>query len=186
MALVVFLRGVNVGGHRTFRPSVLARELSEYDVVNVQATVASKSPGGSASQAAIRSGRDAVRRARPSAPGNGESVWDSALPAEWCSFREHPLEGGRRPRIATSFVSLRWPVVGAGDGVRRPVRVWHVPAPNEDHRLPRPDRQTLRPSRHDTDLEHDRCYPANLEGPQQPAVTGKGALPRGFECNGDV
>jgi uncharacterized protein (DUF1697 family) len=37
MALVVFLRGVNVGGHRTFRPSVLARELSGYDVVNVGA-----------------------------------------------------------------------------------------------------------------------------------------------------
>ncbi|MGA7685652.1 MAG: DUF1697 domain-containing protein [Terriglobales bacterium] len=37
MALVVFLRGVNVGGHRTFRPSILARELSGYDVVNVGA-----------------------------------------------------------------------------------------------------------------------------------------------------
>ena len=37
MALIVFLRGVNVGGHRTFRPSVLARELSAYDVVNVGA-----------------------------------------------------------------------------------------------------------------------------------------------------
>ena len=37
MALVVFLRGVNVGGHRTFRPSVLARELSAYDVLNVGA-----------------------------------------------------------------------------------------------------------------------------------------------------
>ncbi len=37
MALVVFLRGVNVGGHRTFRPSVLARELRDYDVVNVGA-----------------------------------------------------------------------------------------------------------------------------------------------------
>jgi len=37
MALVVFLRGVNVGGHRTFRPSVFARELSAYDVVNVGA-----------------------------------------------------------------------------------------------------------------------------------------------------
>jgi uncharacterized protein (DUF1697 family) len=37
MALVVFLRGVNVGGHRTFRPSVVARELSAYDVVNVGA-----------------------------------------------------------------------------------------------------------------------------------------------------
>jgi len=37
MALVVFLRGVNVGGHRTFRPSILARELSRYDVLNVGA-----------------------------------------------------------------------------------------------------------------------------------------------------
>ncbi len=37
VALVVFLRGVNVGGHRRFRPSVLARELSDYDVVNVGA-----------------------------------------------------------------------------------------------------------------------------------------------------
>ena len=37
MALVVFLRGVNVGGHRTCRPSILARELSAYDVVNVGA-----------------------------------------------------------------------------------------------------------------------------------------------------
>jgi uncharacterized protein (DUF1697 family) len=35
MALVVFLRGVNVGGHKTFRPSILARELSDYDVLNV-------------------------------------------------------------------------------------------------------------------------------------------------------
>ena len=37
MALVVFLRGVNVGGHRTFRPSLLATELSEFDLVNVGA-----------------------------------------------------------------------------------------------------------------------------------------------------
>jgi hypothetical protein len=29
---------MNVGGHRTFRPSVLATELSDYDVVNVGAT----------------------------------------------------------------------------------------------------------------------------------------------------
>jgi len=37
MALVVFLRGVNVGGHRTFRPSALARELNDYGVINVGA-----------------------------------------------------------------------------------------------------------------------------------------------------
>jgi uncharacterized protein (DUF1697 family) len=50
MALVVFLRGVNVGGHRTFRPSVLARELSGYDVVNVGAagTFVVRKPGSRA------------------------------------------------------------------------------------------------------------------------------------------
>jgi uncharacterized protein (DUF1697 family) len=37
MALVVFLRGVNVGGHRTFRPSILAKQLQDYDAVNVGA-----------------------------------------------------------------------------------------------------------------------------------------------------
>jgi uncharacterized protein (DUF1697 family) len=37
MALVVFLRGVNVGGHRTFRPAALARELAAFDAVNVGA-----------------------------------------------------------------------------------------------------------------------------------------------------
>src|SRR5579864_4288992 len=50
MALVVFLRGVNVGGHRTFRPSILARELSDYDVVNVGAagTLVVRRPGSRA------------------------------------------------------------------------------------------------------------------------------------------
>jgi uncharacterized protein (DUF1697 family) len=38
MALVVFLRGINVGGHRSFRPSLLAEELRAFDVVNVGAT----------------------------------------------------------------------------------------------------------------------------------------------------
>src|SRR5438477_294813 len=37
MALVVFLRGCNVGGHRTFRPSRLAEQLKEQDVVNIGA-----------------------------------------------------------------------------------------------------------------------------------------------------
>lgn len=37
MALVVLLRGVNVGGHRTLRPSVVAQHLHRFDVVNVGA-----------------------------------------------------------------------------------------------------------------------------------------------------
>jgi len=50
MALVVFLRGINVGGHRTFRPSILARELSDYGVVNVGAagTLVVRKPGSRA------------------------------------------------------------------------------------------------------------------------------------------
>jgi uncharacterized protein (DUF1697 family) len=50
MTLVVFLRGVNVGGHRTFRPSILARELSDYDVQNVGAagTFVVRKPGSQA------------------------------------------------------------------------------------------------------------------------------------------
>jgi uncharacterized protein (DUF1697 family) len=37
VALVVLLRGVNVGGHRTFRPSMLAEQLKHLDAVNIGA-----------------------------------------------------------------------------------------------------------------------------------------------------
>jgi uncharacterized protein (DUF1697 family) len=37
VALVVFLRGINVGGHRTFRPTALTRELKHLDAVNIGA-----------------------------------------------------------------------------------------------------------------------------------------------------
>ena len=37
MAQVVFLKGINVGGYRTFRPSILASALRALDVVNVGA-----------------------------------------------------------------------------------------------------------------------------------------------------
>jgi len=47
MALIVFFRGINVGGYRTFRPSVLAKQLGAYDVVNVGAagTFVVRNPG---------------------------------------------------------------------------------------------------------------------------------------------
>jgi uncharacterized protein (DUF1697 family) len=38
MALIVLLRGINVGGHRAFRPKLLAQELTAFDVVNIGAT----------------------------------------------------------------------------------------------------------------------------------------------------
>jgi hypothetical protein len=50
MARIVFSRGMNVGGYRTFRPSILARELCAYDVVNVGAagTLVVRKPGARA------------------------------------------------------------------------------------------------------------------------------------------
>jgi uncharacterized protein (DUF1697 family) len=47
MAIVVFLRGVNVGGHRRFRPSRLAGKLHRYDVTNIGAagTFIVRAPG---------------------------------------------------------------------------------------------------------------------------------------------
>jgi uncharacterized protein (DUF1697 family) len=50
MALIVFIRGVNVGGYRRIRPSILAREMSQYDVVNVGAagTFVVRKPGSRA------------------------------------------------------------------------------------------------------------------------------------------
>jgi uncharacterized protein (DUF1697 family) len=54
MALVIFLRGVNVGGYRTFRPTVIAEDLKAYDIVNIGAagTFVVRKP---ASQAKLRS-----------------------------------------------------------------------------------------------------------------------------------
>jgi uncharacterized protein (DUF1697 family) len=59
MAVVVFLKGVNVGGHRTFRPSVLVNAWSRFDAVNIGAagTFVFRKPS---SQAALRT--EIVRR----------------------------------------------------------------------------------------------------------------------------
>src|SRR5437763_10326540 len=88
MALVVFLRGGNVGGHRTFRPSILARELSDYDVVNVGAagTFVVRKPGHRAefraelvrklpfeTQVMLCDGRDVIRLVTENPFGTGPS-----------------------------------------------------------------------------------------------------------------
>ena len=37
MPIIVFVRGINVGGHRRFRPSILAQQLEEYGAFNIGA-----------------------------------------------------------------------------------------------------------------------------------------------------
>ena len=53
MASVVFFRAVNVGGHQKFQPSVLAKKLANFGVVNVGAagTLVVRKP---VNQAALR------------------------------------------------------------------------------------------------------------------------------------
>ena len=91
MALIVFLRGVNVGGHRTFRPSIVARELSDYDVVNVGAagTFVVRNPGSRAkfrtallsklpfeAKVVLCEGRDLIRLERDNPFGTERSPKD--------------------------------------------------------------------------------------------------------------
>ena len=98
MALVVFLRGVNVGGHRTFRPSILATALSDFDVVNVGAagTFIVRKPGSRATFLA------AMRRRLPFetvvVPCDGRDV----LRLE----HEHPFGAGTPRRDVVRFVSI--------------------------------------------------------------------------------
>jgi uncharacterized protein (DUF1697 family) len=98
MPLVAFLRGVNVGGHRTFRPTVLARALASYDVVNVGAagTFVIRRPG---SRAAFRA---ALLRALP---------FDTEVML--CDARDlahivaaNPFGAGPRPDDVVWFVSI--------------------------------------------------------------------------------
>ncbi|MBK8914876.1 MAG: DUF1697 domain-containing protein [Phycisphaerales bacterium] len=93
MALVVFLRGVNVGGNRTFRPSNLACELGRFDVENIGAAgtfVVRKPPSERLMRAAvcehlpfdteifIRDGRDLIRLCE-SDPFDGEPSRSDAV-----------------------------------------------------------------------------------------------------------
>jgi uncharacterized protein (DUF1697 family) len=88
VALVVFLRGINVGGHRRFRPSILARELSTYDVVNVGAAgkFVVRKPGSRAefraglldklpfeAEVVLCDGRDLIRLEKENPFGSGPS-----------------------------------------------------------------------------------------------------------------
>jgi uncharacterized protein (DUF1697 family) len=55
--LVLFMRAVNVGGHQTFKPAQLARDLAQFEAVNIGAAgtfVLRRPPSASALAAAVR------------------------------------------------------------------------------------------------------------------------------------
>lgn len=117
MAHVVFLRGVNVGGHRTFRPTTLVQQLKRYDVVNIGAagTFVVHTP---TSQARLRA---ELHRRLPFETEivicKGEEVLAFA---DGDPFRDEPVGSGvvrfvsvlaRRPRLVPSL-PMRLPVKG--------------------------------------------------------------------------
>ena len=99
MALIVLLRGINVGGHRAFRPTILAQELRAYDVVSIGAagTFVVRKP---VSQTKLR---DELRRHLPFAAEimicTGESILQLAA--------TDPFAGEPADRSVMQFVSVR-------------------------------------------------------------------------------
>lgn len=173
MALVAFLRGVNVGGHRRFRPSIVARELSDYGVVNVGAagTFVVRKPGPRAKFRAVLlgklpfeanvvlcDGRDLIRLemenpfvADPSRPDIVRFV--SILSEADCGLTSIPCT---LPRTGDWLVATY--------RVTKPVCLWRVPSPHEDDRLSGPDRQAVRGVGDNTELEHNNGHRADLKG----------------------
>src|SRR6202163_517575 len=113
MALIVFLRGVNVGGHRTFRPSIVARELSDYDVLNVGAagTFVVRKPGSRAkfrtallrklpfeAEIVLCDGRDLMRLETE----NPFGAWPVCCPCP-----HHPVAGALRVSV-TAHPTAEW------------------------------------------------------------------------------
>ena len=144
MALVVLLRGVNVGGHRTFRPATLAEQLKHLDAVNIgaagtfvirrpviraqlRAELARRLPFDA--EIMICQGREIVRlmsqnhfAAQPVRPDIVRFV--SVL--------------SKRPSSAPSL-PMRFPSSGKWllkSSRGRPVRLRRLLAPHEGHRLP--------------------------------------------------
>ena len=158
MALVVLLRGVNVGGHRTFRPTALTEQLKHLDAVNIGAagTFVIRRP---VTQAQLRAefarrlpfdaeimicqGREIVRLM---------SVTHFADQPVGPDFVRFVSVMSKRPSSApatpTSLPATgKWLLILATDG--RPVRLRRAPARHEGYRLPGHARPDLwRPGHH--------------------------------------
>jgi hypothetical protein len=172
MALLVFLRGINVGGHRPFRPSLLAKELAAYDAVNLGAagTLVIHKPGSRAkfladlrrklpfaATIAFCDARELTRLAMENPFGAGPP------PDRIRSICKHPL-GGSEPRSFSADLSSRtWGLAGTSHRLTQSSRLWGVPPPHENDWLSRPDRQALWGAGDNAQLEHNTLSATDSE-----------------------
>jgi hypothetical protein len=149
VALVVFLRGVNVGGYRTFRPSILVQQLKHYDAVNIGAagTFVIRKPVNQAeiraelhrrlpfeTEVTICAGQDLIKMASEDVFGNEPIQSDvvrfisvlSKRPHVFCPYGRHrsrlpPVRRYRRRPVQLQHSSqpLRGPKLGHSQSV------WH-------------------------------------------------------------
>ena len=130
VALVVFLRGVNVGGHRTFRPTLLAAQLQHLGAVNIGAAGRFSSGSRSVRRSCARNWRAACHStpASPFVVAARSSSWRRATPSPHTrpgptSFVSSACCHDGRGRCRTPDDALCRPTMaGEGAGVRRPFR----------------------------------------------------------------
>jgi uncharacterized protein (DUF1697 family) len=145
MALVAFLRGVNVGGHRRLRPSILAKELSGFDAVNVGAagTLVIRRPGSRAkfraelarklplqADVALCDGRELLHLEKENPFGIEQPHTDTVRFVSILS----------KPGRYTFYASARRRVVRARHCLEGTICLWSVSPPHEDDRISGPNR----------------------------------------------
>ena len=186
MALVVLLRGVNVGGHRTFRPTTLAKQLTHLGAVNIGAagTFVIRQPVTQAELRAELASRlpfdteiMICRRSRDCQADVSESFRGPAHSTRHRTLRERPVPTPPHGAIDAHEHPVQRLVAAETTREGRPVCRRHVPAPHKGHRLPRHVRPALWGTRHHAQLEyHDR----NRKHPWY----GRGLIDRLEGCGG--
>ena len=186
MAQVVLLRGVNVGGHRTFRPKMLAEQLQHLGAVNIGAagTFVIQRP---VSRAQVRAefarrlpfdaeimvchGRDFVKLLSQTCFAK------SSCPAGHRSLRERPVPYAAIGTDAASQPSVQRRVAPAGPGARCAVRLRRLPTSHESHRLPRQIGPALWRADDDPELEYHHCHREGAGSEKRPPSRGRLTAP---------
>ena len=163
MALVVLLRGVNVGGHRTFRPTTLAEQLKHLDAVNIGAagTFVIRRPVTPAqlrAELARRLPFDAeimiCRGSRDCRADVSESFRGPTRATRHRPLRERPVQTSPLGAVDAHELSFHGQVAAEDPREGQPVRLRRVPASHEGHRLPRHARPALWSPGHHAQLEY--------------------------------
>jgi len=157
------VRGVNVGGHRAFRPAALAEQLKHVGAVNIGAagTFVIRQPMAPTRLRAELACRLPFETEIVTCPDRGDREVGvtgrlrapSGTP-RYRPFRKRPVSTASCGSAIAVEPPLQRPLAGEGPRARWPAARRSVSAPDEDHRLPRYAGPGLRGPGHDAQLEY--------------------------------